>query len=210
MIGRNIPRGRQIQILGCFALALSVWPGGCKRTKAPVVAAAPAPVASAEPVSVPQVTNRLPPPQPIPPEAIPRESETTVAREPEPEPEPAQAPRSPQRPRQAATGPATVAPPPAPAPQTPAPGTAPGPQLRPMFTPPEERDLRDRIERSLGAAEQLLARVASEPGKRSAVARVRGFIRQAKEARDKGDLNRARSLAERAEVLASDLARTSK
>ena len=209
MIGRHIPHNRRIGMLAWLALALLVCAGGCKRAKAPVVAAAPPPpVVSAEPVSVPQVTNRLPPPQPIPPEAIPREPE--IATTPEPEPEPAQAPRTTQRPRQAASGPATVTPPPAPQTPTPAAPAGPPPQLRPVFPGQEERELRDRIERSLASAEQLLARVASDPGKRSAVARVRSFIKQAEQARDKGDLNRARSLAERAVVLGSDLARTTK
>ncbi|MBI3694780.1 MAG: hypothetical protein HY238_08075, partial [Acidobacteria bacterium] len=117
-----------------------------------------------------------------------------------------------QRPAASST-PAGPAPPPvvtAPAP-TRSPDAA--PQLRPAFTAAQEKDLRQRIDRSLVAAERALKHAAKLPPdqERSAAAvRVRAFLDLAREARQQGDLERARSLAERAEFLAADLARVSK
>lgn len=81
-----------------------------------------------------------------------------------------------------------------------------------MLSPQQERELRRSIDRSLAAAEQHLKQVKAQPSDQERYAsaeRVRAFIAQAQQARRQGDLNRARSLAERAELLASDLARAS-
>ena len=205
---------RSLRATGWVAIAVVAGLiAGCKtRNKAPQVAAAPVPVvAAAGPLSAPQTVERLPPPQPVPPEAIPPEPEAATA-----EPAPAQPPKPLPKPRQTrpavppnpnanqALDPATVPP------NQPAGGTA-APQLRPVFGAEQERELRARIDHSLTSAEQNLARIAAQPSdRRPAVARVQGFIRQAHQARDQGDLNRARSLAERAELLASDLARSAR
>lgn len=214
MIPWNNPSCRRTRTAAWAALVVvAALLGGCKLLKkGPQAAPAPAPVVAAaatEPLSAPQTAERLPPPQPIPPGAVPPEPAAATV-----EPVPAPPPRPLPKARQAA-GPAAA---PAPATQAPAappfppPGTAGPPQLRPVFGAGQERDLRDRIDRSLAAAEQYLSRVGAQPSDRryAAVARVEGFIKQARQARDQGDLNRARSLAERAELLASDLARTSK
>ena len=166
---------------------------GCKpaKPKAPAVAVAPVPVAAAEPLSAPQTTARLPPPQPVPPEAIP--------------PEPAEAAKpSPPRETPAPPKPAPTARPPASAP------AANPPRLRPLFSAEQERELQRQIEGSLTVAERAMAQ--SQPSRADkermgAVERVRAFITQARQAREEGDLNRARSLAQRAEWLAADLAK---
>jgi hypothetical protein len=186
---------------------------GCGwRHKAASAPPAPVTVAAAGPLSSPQVTDPLPPPQPVPPEAIPRPPEEQQPAEPAPpqpppgnveRPHPAVSSRGPVGP----TAPPAAAPPP-PHPPPAAAGAA--PQLRPMLSAAQERELRGMIERSLMSAEQYLAQAGSRPAdkERSADAeRVRAFIEQAHQAWKQGDLNRARSLAERAELLAAALAR---
>ena len=79
-----------------------------------------------------------------------------------------------------------------------------------MFSAAQERELGETIDRGLAAAERSLARAGvkqSDQERYASALRVRAFIDQARQARRQGDLNRARSLAERAELLASDLAR---
>jgi hypothetical protein len=180
---------------------MAVLAAGCKRNRPKVTpaAAAAVAVAAAEPLSVPQTAVRLPPPQPIPPEAIPPE---------EPGPAPVEAapvpPRPAAKPRPApATPPLT---PPAPAANT-APANA-GPQLRPLFTAEQARQLNRQIDDSLADAQRRLDQARSRGPDRdraAAIERVRTFVEQAQQARRAGDLNRAKSLAERAAALASDL-----
>lgn len=202
------PRGWGVALVVIVAgLAL-----GCKaKPKAPTVAAAPIARAgvAAEPLSTPQTAVRLPPSQPIPPGAAPPEPEPPrPAAVPESEaPVQPAAPPSRTRPAPVAAGPRSAAPSP---PQV---RSSPAPQLRPLLTPEEEQDLRRRIDRSLASAEQSLARARREPvhkDRQAAAERVRAFIEQAQQARRQGDLVRARSLAERAELLASDLAQTAR
>jgi hypothetical protein len=82
------------------------------------------------------------------------------------------------------------------------------PELRPILTAAETRDLERAINARIARARSLLRSIE---GKRKSgpqtvvVDQIRTFIRQAEEAR-KTDLLRANNLAERAEVLASDLA----
>jgi len=195
-----------------LALALGLTPG-CRRAKPKSPpAAAPSPglvaVASAEPLSSPQTTARLPPPQPIPPEAIPAEPELPAAPPAAPRAtRPKAAPRT--RPPAAAPTPVSPAPPSVAAP----PREGPGPQLRPLLTAEEERKLRRQIEQSLGRAARSLEKLripAADKDRLAAVERVRAFVEQAQQARRQGDLARAQSLAERAELLALDMASTSK
>ena len=178
---------------------MAVLAAGCKRNRPKVTPAAAAPVAvAAEPLSVPQTAVRLPPPQPIPPEAIPPE---------EPGPAPVEAAPVPPRPA-AKPRPAPAMPPPSPAPAA---NTAPanaGPQLRPLFTAEQARQLNRQIDDSLATAQRRLDQArpkAADRDRSAASERVRTFIEQAQQARQAGDLNRAKSLAERAAALASDL-----
>ncbi len=89
----------------------------------------------------------------------------------------------------------------------PAPTSA-APQLRPMLTPAQRQELErvvgERLRRAQGVL--ALARGRSLSGDQAELAnQVRTFIRQAEEARET-DLLRANNFAERAEVLAQDLA----
>lgn len=82
-----------------------------------------------------------------------------------------------------------------------------------MLTPEQERDLQQRIDRSLTAAHRLLEQAGVRPSQKERYAsaqRVKAFMDQAQQALQQGDLNRALSLAGRAELLASDLVRTSR
>ena len=179
---------------------LAVLGLGCRgRAKGPVVPAAPPVAAAAEPVSVPQTAVRLPPEQPVPPEAVPPESKPQA-----PPPEATPAVPAPEPKPAVRTRPPAVVARPAPAPEpAPASPTTPEPLLRPVLTREQEQDLSTRIERSLAAAHQSLVRAGNAD--RQAAARVKAFIDQAVQARRQGDLIRARSLAERAEWLAADL-----
>jgi hypothetical protein len=180
---------------------------GCKgKPKGPVVAAAPKP--APEPISVPQTAVRLPPEQPIPPDAVAPEpairtpGPTVELEASPPAPKPVtrtRAPRAaPPRPAPAEAARASPEPPP----------PEPAPPLRPVLSPEQERDLLARIDRSLASVRDSLARAGNAD--RQAAARIQAFVEQANQARRQGDLNRARSLAERAATLAADLARTSR
>jgi enamine deaminase RidA (YjgF/YER057c/UK114 family) len=79
-----------------------------------------------------------------------------------------------------------------------------------MTTPEQERDLNSQIDQALASAESNLATIGSRPltkDQRATVAQVQSFVRQAKERR-KTDLAAARSLAQRADILAQDLSRS--
>ncbi len=94
---------------------------------------------------------------------------------------------------------------PAPAP----PETAPAPQLRPILTPSQTQELERTIPERLSRAQGILKSIEGRRRSRSqfaAARQIQTFIDQAEEAR-KTDLLRANNLAERAEVLAEDLAR---
>ena len=82
--------------------------------------------------------------------------------------------------------------------------------MRPMLTASQEQDLQRRLDRSITAAEKVLAQVGSAPQHQTEVERVRSFIEQAQLARRQGDLVRATSLAERAELLASSVSPNAK
>jgi len=205
-----------VQELGAaLALTLVLFAPACVtfRGKKTQVAAAPAVLPPAEPLSSPQVTERLPPPQAVPAAAIPPDT----APLPEPPTLTITAPGELTQPARTVhrTRPAAAAVPPAEAPAPPpvksdsAPVSA--PQLRPLLTAAQERQLQTTINRSLAAAERLLKSAVIPPSDRERtdlVARVRAYIDQAQQARRQGDLNSARSLAERAELTASDLVRS--
>jgi hypothetical protein len=192
-------------------LAVVVWLPGCRKRQQTATPPTPVVIAATEPLSVPQTAVYLPPWQPIPPEAIPPEPQAEqIPAPPELTPTPpTQRPplASPPRPRPPTTGAAvqTVNPPP---PARTGPGA--GAPLQPLLTQQQEQDLRRRIEGSLNAAQRALAQVRNAPQRRTEMDRVRSFVDQAQQARSQGDLERARSLAERAETLALDLVRNAR
>lgn len=95
----------------------------------------------------------------------------------------------------------------------PAPAPPPAPafdlELRPLLTPAQakelERQINDRLARARSALRSLEGRALSRE-QNAVLNQIRTFMEQAEEAR-RTDLPRARNLAERAEVLALDLAR---
>ena len=96
----------------------------------------------------------------------------------------------------------------APAPDQPPPQQAvPLPRLEQILTPEQRQAYNEEIERNISNAQRAVAALESRRLDRDQLtylARVRAFIDQANEAR-RGDLFRARNLAERARVLAEDL-----
>jgi outer membrane biosynthesis protein TonB len=145
---------------------------------------------------------------PQPPEVPPEPSQPVIpAPTLPPEVPPPPAPATPQpRPRRPAPSDTRTQPYPAevPTPQQP----AEPPRLSTKTTPEQERDLNTQIDQSLNNAETSLRAIQNRTlGKeqQGAVAQVRSFIRQAREMRV-SDLPAARSLAQRAEILARDLA----
>ena len=121
----------------------------------------------------------------------------------------------PRKPRPASTTPAN---PPATTPATTPPATQPAPpqpatpvnppRLGAILTPEQQREYNNAIDQSLARAQASLGSIANRSlssEQQTTVEQVQAFVRQAQEAR-KNDLSAAKSLAERAEVLARDLA----
>ncbi len=162
-------------------------------------ATAPAPVATAEPtgpISIPQTQVELPPPQPVPEGAVPpRVNSGVLAGPPVPEnraPEPQAAPPTPTQ---------TA--------QDPAPSAL--PQLGRLLTAAQRREYNRVISENVLAAEASLDLLRRRPGassRQSEVNRVRAFLSQVEGARG-SDLELARSLSERARLLAENLVRNS-
>jgi len=82
------------------------------------------------------------------------------------------------------------------------------PQLRPMLGPAQTQELERTIAERIGRAQGILRSLEDKRlsrQQRGALSQIWTFLRQAEEARST-DLQRAGNLAERAEVLATDLA----
>ena len=145
------------------------------------------------------------PPAPLePPPGIPT-AEPEAAGIPGAEPQPLPPPPA-EKKRPSPAGPRVPAPSTEPAAAPPA---APAPQLRPMLTTAQrqelERSINERFSRTKGILASIGARsLNGELG--DLVRQIRTFMAQAEEAR-RTDLLRANNLAERAEVLAQDLAK---
>lgn len=156
------------------------------------VAASPT---AAAPLSVPQTQVVLPPAQPVPEAAIPPRPTTTAVMGPiQPTPEPPPPTAAPQPTVQRV--------------QTPPPPTA-VPQLGRLLTGAQTRAYNRVISENVLAARgslDLLARMRLTANQRQEVERVRAFLLQADEARGR-DLELARSLSDRARLLAEDMVR---
>ena len=193
------------RVIAVAACALAVACG--KKDIAPVpptpAAAAPAPElprVRSEPVSEPQIVATLPLEQPIPPEALPDVPGPLAVDPPRRATDPAAGENAGDVPDE----PAEPAEPAAAATQTPS------LRLGRILTPEERETFNESIEESLSAAQRSLAVVlqrSPNPEQTDEVKRVRAFIRQA-EATRRQDLPLAKNLAERAKLLAEDLARS--
>jgi hypothetical protein len=113
-------------------------------------------------------------------------------------------------PSTAAPPPSTPTPPPsssAPPPRA-RPVPPPLPPLQPQLTEQEERRLRERAMRQIGDAEQAMRGVrtdALQPAERETLGSIESFLRQAREALEARDYERASTLARKAQALAQDL-----
>ena len=144
----------------------------------------------------------LPSPQPVPPEAVPETSGPLVE-----QPEETASSPEPPAPQPPATSPPASSQTSTP-PETPA---APVPALGQMLTVEQRKQYNQAIDLAMSRAKELLA-VFLENNPRpsdqqhTAIKRIQAFIQQADEQRGQ-DLTIARNLAERAKVLAEDLAK---
>lgn len=198
------------------ALALAIVPlSSCRSKQATAAPPAPEPVArtprpapppSPGPVSEPQTVTALPSPQPVPPDAVPETPGPLVNQPPEvasSEPEPA-------RPRPAPSAPPATSESSTP-PETPA---ASVPQLGQIMSAAQRRQYNLLIDQAIARAQERL-KVAQAQSARlneeqhTTIKRIQAFIQQAKEKREQ-DLTIAKSLADRALLLAEDLAKNFK
>jgi len=178
-------------------LLVSVWDAGCHKKQVAVpLPPAPAPAAAAPESTAPAqaqpatppTTPTTPPAQPPtqPPTAQPSTAQPPTATQP-----PAEEPPKPQR------RPAKPGAPPANQP----------PQLGTPLTPEQQRQYNNAIDRSLGRAQANLRAIGNRQlnaEQHDRVVQVESFIQQA-EALRKTNLMGAKSMAQRAELLARDL-----
>jgi hypothetical protein len=179
---------------------------GCQKQPQRVFVAAP-PVPSAQP-AVPPSVEASPPPQVNTP---------TPQATPLPPVAPADVPPAPPLPARAKTKrpapakketPIVVSPDPA----EPSPTPVPAPQLSEVISPQRRRGMDADIDKAIHSAQINLQAVAGKnltAQQTAAAAQAASFLRQAVEVRSQ-DLSAARSLAQRAEVIARDLAKTVK
>ncbi len=82
------------------------------------------------------------------------------------------------------------------------------PAITPQLTPQETAMAQQQTNQSLGIAEKNLASVRGKSlnaAQSDLVSKIRGFIKDARDAAQAGDWSRARSLAKKAEVLSVEL-----
>jgi len=188
-----------------LALAALIALSGCgKKKQAPVANIPPAPRAEpASPVSEPQTAVKLPPPQEVPPEAVP----------PLPEPHP------PGERKSVSASPSARRPRPAAESGSPEPGRAEDslmpppeselPRLGQFLTEEQRRRYNRLIDANVAQTQEFLSRIVTSeltPDQVAAVKRIRAFLQQVEETRAQ-DLEIANNLAARARLLAEDLAR---
>jgi hypothetical protein len=112
-------------------------------------------------------------------------------------------------PRVAPPRPGTSAPAPAPAP-TPTPADTPPPVLSPVLSAVDEQKLRAEAQQRIDGAEQRLRQVDPAklaPGQQDSLLTVQSFLDKAREALQTQDVQRAFTLADKAYLLADELAR---
>lgn len=190
-----------------LALAAAVLLGGCSLRKPKTVQAAPPPpkpavVKPAEPLSIPQTSVELPPPQPVPPESLPP---------PEPGAQPPAAPATPRsnpRPPRPSPQPARTDPVPPAGPPPPAQSAEPPrPPIVEALPPVEAKRLQDETHGRVQETRQLIGRISARRLRQqdSLHKRIESFLTQAEEAERRGDMRQASELAGRALLLAREL-----
>lgn len=196
-----------------LALAMALMLGACALTGKPKTAAAappapqpvavtPKPAPPPQPLSVPQTQVRLPPPQPVNPEAL---NEVTKPEEAAPA---AAAPRAPRRaappPKPETTGP------PAPPTNANAQPEAPAPvaPVQEVLSDEDRRRFQESIANRKTEIQQLLAQLHGHrlsADENRDVRRIQSYLGQSDEAAKKGEMRQADALAERALVLAREV-----
>jgi hypothetical protein len=201
--------------LALAAAMLSLSACGSKQAAAnppepePRITRAPRPAQppSTRPVSEPQTVTSLPSPQPVPPEAVP-ETPGPLVNQPE---EQASTEPEPTRPRPTPTAPPVASESAAP-PETPA---ASVPQLGQIMSPAQRRQYNLLIDQAISRAQDRLKVVAANTARlneeqHTTLKRIQAFIQQAEEKKRGQELTVAKNLADRALLLADDLARNFK
>ena len=156
----------------------------------------------AGPVSEPQTTAQLPPPQPIPEGAVP-EGPTPLAGEAGLLPAEPPADIEDEQSAEVSDVGSSASPP------APSPPSRPVPRLGQVLTAQQRRELNRAIDRSVDAAQRSVASAVKQTlstDQINSVRRIRAFVRQAQETREQ-DLALAKNLADRARLLAQDLER---
>ena len=172
----------------------------CRKRQVQIpVAPAPAPAEAPTPPVPTQAPPTTPAPTTVPPPQNPPQQE-------KPSPLGPPATQAPQSPPALPPPQSQQPPPPRRTPQT-GPGTQ-APRLGDILTLDQQRQYNAAIDQSLARAQRSLESIANRQltkEQHAVVSQVQGFIQQAQTTR-KSNLTAARSLAERAEVLARDLA----
>jgi len=166
----------------------------------PATTPAPAPAAAPAPPPAVRATEEIPPPPTIAPSTETPQPESVI-----PNPPPAPPPAAPKPTRRNTQRPAAPAAPAATAPAQPA---APAPQLGIILTPEQQRQYNSDIDQSLQRADASLKSIGNRQlsnEQQASLDEARNFIRQAQATRA-SDLPAALRLAERADVLARNLA----
>ncbi|HYL75987.1 MAG TPA: hypothetical protein VEU96_17385 [Bryobacteraceae bacterium] len=184
-----------------FLVVLSAaFQSACHKKQAGIpVPSAPVPTTTAPDSATPPAAT---PPAPTTSQPTPPAPTTTQPPPPTPTPPPEEQPKPPVRRPPQRTTPANPATPPnsPPAPNQP-------PRLGTLLTPEQQRQFSNDIDRSLRRAQASLHSIGNRQltaDQHERVVQVESFIQQAQAAR-KSNLAGAKSLAERAEVLARDL-----
>lgn len=166
----------------------------------------PAQPPASGPVSEPQTVASLPSPQPVPPEAVPEtpgplvnQPEQRASSEPEPAP-PRPAPSTPPVTSESSTPSETPA--------------AAVPQLGQIMSASQRRQYNLLIDQAIARAQERLKVAVNQSAQlneeqHKTIKRIQAFIQQAKDKREE-DLTIAKSLADRALLLAEDLAKNFK
>lgn len=193
------------RLQAAIVLLLAALPSCSKRQVAVPVpaphAASSQPRATEQPAAPP--ASESPAPQPNP--ATTNSTQATPYQVNKPAPPPAPSARKAPRPAAAPQSPQPAATPPA---SPPAP--VPAPQLVDVVPPDQQRQLNAAIDQSLSRAQSSLAGIANRElnkDQQALIDQIRNLMQQAQASRG-SDLPGAKSLAERAEVLAKDLAGT--
>ena len=194
--------------LSAIAVLLFVLTGSaCHKKQVPVAAPVqpePAPAVETRPAPGPAQPVAAPPASTAPPiQTTPAKDESKYQQNkpPEQQPPPKRVTR-PSNPAPAVAPPAVT--PPAAVPVTP---PAEPPRLGDILTPEQERQYNAAIDQSVAHAQASLASLANRQltkEQEATLSQVQNFIQQARETRQT-DLAAAKSLAERAQVLAHDL-----